>query len=88
MTEREMFLSRVHALVSSLDGVLDGLQIREVEHLIDHNEIGEALRTLAWIIVEENKRIPPDALASLRELSEGLVEAQHMPPGLDSHVER
>jgi hypothetical protein len=88
MSDREEFRSRVLELVESLEGVLNGLEIREVQHLIDHNEIGEALRSLAWIIVDENKRITAETLASIRELSEGLVAEEHMPPGLGLHVER
>lgn len=88
MSDREEFRSRVLDLLESLEGVLNGLEIREIQHLVDHNEIGEALRSLAWIIVEEKKRISADALAAIRELSAGLVAEEHMPPGLDLHVER
>jgi hypothetical protein len=42
-------------------------------------------RTLAWIVVEENKRIPASAIAAIRELSQGLVAEDDLPETLDSH---
>lgn len=85
MSELEAFLNRVRSLLTSLEGTLNPSEISEVEHLMDHDEIGEALRTLAWIIVEEDKRVPFETIASIRELSRGLVDEADMPPGLDEH---
>jgi len=81
------YLQKVRSLVTSLNDTLDASEHAEVEHYIDHNEIGEALRLLAWIIVEHDKRISAAALAKLREYADGLVKPQDMPPGLDEHVD-
>lgn len=86
MTEHEDFIGRVRGLVVSLWGILSSEECAEVEHLIEHDELGEALRALAWIIVEEDKRVPPDAITAIEEMSEGLVDEEHMPPTLRQHV--
>jgi len=86
MTGHDEFLRRVRGLVDSLGGVLSNSERAEVTHLIDHDEIAEALRTLAWIIVEEEKRIPRAAYHAIRELSDGLVTEDHMPRNLAAHV--
>lgn len=80
------YLCRVHAVVKSSQHVLSEAELAEVEHLIEHDEPAEALRTLAWIIVEGNKKVPRDVVAGIRALSEGLVDPAHMPLNLDSHV--
>jgi flagellar biosynthesis regulator FlbT len=86
MTERDAYLARVRALVSSASDRLTLAERQEVEHLVDHDEIGEALRTLAWIIVDEDKRVPSSVLSGIRELSAGLISAEDLPPRLDSHA--
>lgn len=82
MTEQEDFVGRVRGLVISLLGILSHDESDEVERLIDHGELGEALRSLAWIIVEEGKRVPSEAIDAIEELSEGLVVKEHMPSTL------
>jgi flagellar biosynthesis regulator FlbT len=86
MTSKEEFLRQVRGLIASLDNTLTASERLEVEHFIDHNEIGEALTTLAWIIVNESKRIPASAYQSIIELSEGLVDPEHLPKDLATHV--
>lgn len=86
MTEQEDFVGRVRGLVISLLGILSHDESDEVERLIDHGELGEALRALAWIIVEEGKRVPSEAIDAIEELSEGLVVKEHMPSTLREHV--
>ena len=46
------------------------------------------MRTLAWIIVDGDKRVPADAIAAIRELAGGMVAGKHMPPELDEYVSR
>lgn len=86
MNPFELYVSRVRALVSSLRDNLSPDECSRVEHLINHDECGEALTSLAWIIVNENKRVPAEAIAAIRELSEGLVADEDMPPNLDQHA--
>lgn len=86
MSDRELFVGRVRGLLISMWGTLSPDESAEVQHLIDHDEVGEALRTLAWIIVEADKRISRDAYNAIRELSAGLVDDKHMPADLAAHV--
>lgn len=86
MTALGDYLGRAQALVLSLADDLTDAEQHEVRHLIDHDEVGEALRTLAWIIVEEDKRVPATAISAIRELSTGLVDADDLPPNLERHV--
>lgn len=87
MTALDDYLGRVRGLLISLADRLTPEECAEVEHLIAHGEPAEGLRTLAWIIVDERKTIPAEAMASLRELTAGMIEVDHMPPGLDRHVD-
>lgn len=86
MTDLHIYLQRVHALVASVSAELTDAELAEVNHLIDHNECGEALRTLAWIVVEEKKHIPIAAVQSLRDLSRGLVAEEDLPSDLEQHA--
>ncbi|NLS95807.1 MAG: hypothetical protein GXX96_27040 [Planctomycetaceae bacterium] len=73
-------------MLASVRSILSNQESAEVEHLIAHDECPEALRTLAWIIVEEGKRVPRETIEAIRQLSEGLIDEKHMPDDLDSHV--
>jgi hypothetical protein len=81
--DRDAYLRRVGALLASLSDRLTVTERGEVQHLIDHGEPAEGMRTLAWIIVEQKKKVPGEAIASLRQLSHGLIDNAHMPPNLD-----
>jgi hypothetical protein len=78
------FRRRLHAVVARLDCVLTSEQRALVEHLIDHSEGGEAMLTLAGILVEGRKRVPASAIAEIRDLADGLVDEKDFPPDLDS----
>jgi hypothetical protein len=58
------------------------------QHLIEHGEPAEGLFTLAWIIVEKDRRVPSTVVASIHELTEGLFAEQDLPADLSSHVRR
>ena len=88
MDPHARFLRRVRVLVNSLDAILTPSQRDEVVHLINHDELGEALRTLAWMIVEEDKRIPRAAYESIMKMSAGLVAPEDLPRNLAAFVLR
>jgi hypothetical protein len=68
----EDYLGRVNGLVISLAGILDSDDLDLAQHLIEHGEPAEGLFTLAWIIVEKDRRVPSTVGASIHELTEGL----------------
>ena len=86
MSSPEDYLGRVHALVWAIADKLSASERAEVQHLIDHGEPAEALRALAWIITEGEKRVPDATIRGIRELSEGLVAPEHLPADLESHT--
>jgi hypothetical protein len=49
--------------------------------------LAEAMRTRAWIIIDDVKLFPGEVVTAVRELASGLVDEICMPPDLDSHVE-
>lgn len=85
MTTRQEYEVVCRSLVADVGDCLTSNESGEVLHLIDHGEPPEGLRTLAWIIVEEDKRVPASAIARMRDLMTGLVDPDHLPPDLDSH---
>ena len=80
------YVRRVRALLHSTRNIFTESELAECEHLIDHDEPAEGLRALAWIIVEEKKKVPAETITGIRALTEGLIEEEHMPPDLDSYV--
>lgn len=86
MTSPEEYLLRVRGLLASLSAVLTAKELGEVRHLIDHGEPAEALRSLAWIVVDNGKRIPASAINAIRELTAGLVDDSDLPDSLDEHA--
>jgi hypothetical protein len=77
------YMRRLHALVARLDHVLTPQQREDVERLIDHSEGPEAMLTLAWILVEGDKRVPASAIDEIRDLADGLIDEKDFPPNLD-----
>jgi hypothetical protein len=86
MSDPYAYLQRVEDLVASLASSLSEAEQRDVSHLIDHGEPTEGLRTLAWIIVEGNKRVPRSAIALIYELTSELIEREDLPRNLDDHA--
>lgn len=86
MSDLDAYLGRTRGLLISIADQLTPDECREVEHLIEHGEPAEGMRALAWIIVEERKKIPAEAIATLRELTASLIEEEHMPSDLDACI--
>jgi hypothetical protein len=86
MNPLEGYVKRVRDVLATVRSVLTDDECAEVEHLIDHDECPEALRTLAWIIVEGDKRVRRETVDAIRLLSDGLIDEEHMPASLDLHV--
>lgn len=48
-------------------------------------EPAEALRTLAWIVVDGEKKVSRSTIATIRELASGAVSEADMPGNLDAY---
>ena len=86
MNLREDYIGRCRGLLISLGDVLSEEDSSWVEHLIDHGEAPEAMVSLAHIVVDNNMRIPAQAIQSMRDLASDLVPDEAWPPNLDSHA--
>lgn len=76
----EEYLRQVRRLVAGLQSVLTDAEISEVEHLIDHDEPAEGLRTLAWIIHDERKNVSQESVAAILSLIGDMVPEADLPP--------
>lgn len=82
----EAYLGRVRGLVIQIEELLDPIDTSLAHHLVDHGEPPEGLRSLAWAIVEQEKRIPRWAYDELLLLMWGIIEPEHLPSGLEACV--
>jgi len=76
----ELYLQEVRSLVDSMRGILSANEISEVEHLIDHDEPVEGLRTLAWIIHDEGKAVSTNTVVTILRLIGDSLPEHHLPP--------
>lgn len=76
-------LGRIRGLVISLGEALSLEESAEVEEFLDHAELGEGLRTLAWLIVEEEKRVPRADIAEIKSLAARMDIASELPDSLE-----
>lgn len=77
---------RLRGLVISLGDVLTSSESSEVEHFVDHAEFGEALRALAWLLVEEDKTVPFTAVLEIERLARLMGTTEELPKGLHAQV--
>lgn len=63
-TERQM-----RALMRALGGVLTQAEIELIDDFVDHNEFGLALETVFDDLVEEPRRITPEAVQAVQQLA-------------------
>ncbi|HEX9969067.1 MAG TPA: hypothetical protein VGB03_02935 [Acidimicrobiales bacterium] len=86
--EHEEWIGRIRGLVISLEdaGILSSSECEQVTEYVDHGEAGDGVRLLAWIIVEEGKKVPVEVVDAIESLSEDVVLPEHMPPTLRDHV--
>jgi hypothetical protein len=77
------YLRKVQGLVRDCYPVLTRPEVLEIEHLIDHSELAEALLTLAIIIAEKKAKVARSTINRIRELIDGFAEAEFLPENLD-----
>lgn len=84
--DHDQMIGRLRGMVITLTGVLSQGEAGEVEEFIEHAEFGEALRTLAWIVVEENKPISAAHMSEIRALADAMGIAHELPNSLSDQV--
>jgi hypothetical protein len=83
----ERFLGRCMGLVIRLQGVVPTSSLDEAQHLMEHGEPAEGVRTIAWGIVENGLRVPAEVVRDIRDLTAELIADDDMPPNLDAFVD-
>jgi hypothetical protein len=78
------YLKRLRSLVARVDAALTTDERADVERLINHDEGGEAMLTLAWVLVEGNRRVSVGTIREIRELADGLIDPAEFPSSLAS----
>lgn len=84
MMSASSYVMRVRGLLAQSSEALSVREQDEVRHLLDHGEPAEALRTLAWIVVDGEKKVSRSIIAMIRELASGAVSEADMPRNLDA----
>jgi len=77
------YLGRVQAIVWTASGYVSAEGISRVQHLVDHGEPAEGMCSLAWIIVNEQRKVPRSLIRAIREHSSALVDEKFMPGNLN-----
>jgi hypothetical protein len=85
MSRLEDYLGRVQATVWSASDYVSAGGLAEAQRLVEHGEPAEGMCVLAWVIVNEDVRVPASLVRDIRALSEGLVPADDLPAALDEH---
>jgi hypothetical protein len=85
VTSPEDYLGRVQAIVWEASQYASADGIKRVQHLVDHGEPAEGMLSLAWIIVNEKRRVPMDLIRGIRSHAAGLVDDELMPENLDDY---
>jgi len=80
-TDFDEILGLLRGLLISLEPALATDEIEEVAEPLDHAELGEALRTLAWLIVEEDKVVARADIGQIEKLAVRMGIADELPPG-------
>ncbi|WP_203657274.1 hypothetical protein [Demequina activiva] len=81
----EEIRGRVRGLLIALGPILSSDEAGEVDELLEHAELGEGLRTLAWLIVEEEKVVAPADIREIESLAVRMGIVDELPPGLSQY---
>ena len=79
MSDLDDFVGRLRGFVISVAESLAPDEAGLVMHLIDHDEGGEAILTLAWIAVENGWVLPPEAIKAVVRFAADLGVAGDLP---------
>lgn len=81
-------LGRIQGILVSIGSALSPEESAEVDELLDHAELGEALRTLALLIVEEGKQIAMSDVREIEDLAARMGMSEELPDTLRQHGAR
>ncbi len=73
-------LGRIRGVLISLGPVLSLAEAGEVDEYLDHAELGEGLRTLAWLLVEEGKPTGESVVLEIQALAAHMGISHELPP--------
>lgn len=76
---------RIRGLLISIWSALSSRESAEIEEFLDHAELGEALRALAWLIVEEGKEIAVVDIHEIQALAARMAISDELPGSLIQH---
>jgi hypothetical protein len=72
-------LRGLRGLVISIANTLSSDEVGLLMHLIDHDEGGEAMLSLAWIVVESGRSLPAAAAREIVRFASDLGVATDLP---------
>ena len=78
-------VGRIRGPLTSLGSTLPREEASEVDELLAHAELGEALRSLAWLIVEEDKPVVMADLYDLESLATQMGMTDELPVTFSRH---
>jgi hypothetical protein len=82
---QDAYLGKVRGLRIAVGDGCDGLPSEawaNVDSLIEHGEPAEGVCSLAWALHRAHVAVPGWVNEAIRDLTDGLVDPAHMPPGL------
>ena len=78
----EAYLGRVRGLRITAEDYLPLDALTEADSLIEHGEPAEGVCSLAWALHKAQVDPPDWMYEAIRDLTRGIVDPGHMPPGL------
>jgi hypothetical protein len=77
---QDRYLGRVNGLRIALADVLPPEAFAQADALIEHGEPAEGVGYLAWALHNADVKGLEWAIGEVQELTEGLVDPEHLPP--------
>jgi hypothetical protein len=78
---QDRYLGRVNGLRIALADMLPPGAFAQADSLIEHGEPAEGVCYLAWALHNAGVQGPGWVVRDVQDLTEGLVEPEHLPPG-------
>lgn len=77
---QDRYMGRVEGLRIALADLLPADAFVQADSLIEHGEPAEGVCYLAWALHNADVQIPDWAIRDVQDLTDGLVEREHLPP--------